>query len=594
MKTFDKAAADFRRSMWILGIFSLAANLLLLTIPLYMLQIYDRVLTSRSTDTLMFLSLVAAFSLLVLALIEVVRSVLANRAASRLDVGLSELALRTSIRAGAATGGSIQPLREVAAVRQLLSSRLVFAPMDLPFASIFIGLLYFIHPSLFWITLGGAGILAVIAIVNQWAIARSSSSQSAAASVAGNRADFFARCADSLIAMGMVRNVIQHWGMEHGRSLADGDHANTVNSWYAGLSKLVRLGLQIVILGYGAHLVLKGEMTAGMIFASSLLSGRGLQPIDQMIGSWRQLTAGLSSWRKLRRILEQADVREEYTTLPAPRGDLEVADVVVPNLIDPTRPPVLARVSFRLPAGQSVAILGASGSGKSTLARVIVGAFKPRNGHVRIDGHDIANWDPEALGRYIGYLAQDVELIPGTVAQNISRFAPDATDAGIVAAARLAHAEDLVQKLPKGYDTPIGPGGVQISGGEKQRIGLARAFYGEPKLLVLDEPNSSLDRNGEMALMRALMEAKKQGITVIVITQREMVVGIVDRILRMKDGTITDYDEREKVIAKFRADAAKAHQQDPRQQGQPGNGQASPGATANMSVGYGSTIALTE
>jgi ATP-binding cassette subfamily C protein len=300
-----------------------------------------------------------------------------------------------------------------------------------------------------------------------------------------------------------------------------------------------------------------------MIFAASLISGRALQPLDQVIGSWRHLASGLQSWKRVQAFMEKADRRDKYTKLPPPEGHLEVVDLLQINPADPAKPPILARISFALEAGKSVAVLGPSGSGKSTLARMIVGAAVPRAGHVRIDGHDIANWDPEDLGRYIGYLAQEVELVPGTVAQNISRFDPAPNDADIVAAAKAAHVEDLIQRLPRGYDTVIGMGGVQISGGEKQRIGLARALYGKPRLLVLDEPNSSLDRVGELALMRALADAKANHVTVFVITQREMVLAGVDKIIRMQNGAILEYDDRDVILARHAGKSTKAEQARP-------------------------------
>lgn len=535
-----------------MAVFSLAVNVLMLTMPLYMLQIYDRVLPSQSTDTLVFLSLIAGLALLVLGLLEVVRSIIANRVAARLDVSLSDLALRTVIRRGTNMPGLIQPVRDVFSLRGLLSSKIAFSVLDLPFSTLFIGIMYFIHPSLFWITVAGAAVLTAIAFANQWAIAKESLLQARMTLQSDNRAENLARNSESLIAMGMVGNTIDKWGADHAQSLVHADRAAKTNAWFAGISRTVRFALQIAILGYGAKLVLDGEMTPGMIFAASIISGRGLQPIDQVIGSWRQLATGWQSWKRVSKFLQDADIRQDFTRLPAPHGKLEVAGIYVPNWADPARPPILKDISFRLLAGESAAVLGPSGSGKTTLARIVVGAMKPRAGHVRLDGNDIANWDPEELGRDIGYLAQDVELIPGTIAQNISRFAPDAEDADIVAAARLAHAEDLIQAMPNGYDTPIGVGGIQISGGEKQRVALARAFFREPRLLVLDEPNSSLDRIGEMALMRALAEAKEKNITVLIITQREMVLNGVDKILRMQNGSVSDFGNRDDIIAKYR------------------------------------------
>ncbi len=448
MTTIRKVTGDFRRTLWILAAFSLLTNLLVLAQPLYMLQVYDRVLPSQSTSTLLFLTLVVAFSLVVLGLTEIVRGVIANRAAARFDVGLSDLALRTVIRGSQDGGAGSQPLRDIASLRGLIASKAVFGLLDLPFATIFIAIMYLIHPALFWLTLGGAALLTIVAVLNQWALSRASKEHGDLAASAGNRAEYLARNAESLLAMGMVTNTVNGWGEVHARALAAADKAAQLNAWFAGLSRVLRLGLQIAILGYGALLVLEGEMTAGMIFAASLISGRALQPMDQIIGSWRQLAAGREAWKRVQAFMDKADRRTSYTSLPAPRGLLQVEDLLQLNPVDAAKPPILSRISFRLEPGESVAVLGPSGSGKSTLARILVGATAPRAGHVRIDGHDIRNWDPEELGRHVGYLAQDVELVPGTVAQNISRFEPHAASASIVAAARAAHVEDLIAKLP--------------------------------------------------------------------------------------------------------------------------------------------------
>jgi len=551
MDRLQRAAADFKKLLWAIAFFSLFTNLLMLAIPLYMLQIYDRVLPSQSSATLTFLSIIAFVALLVLGGMETVRSILANRMAARLDAEIGDTVLQHVIRSGAASSGNSQPMRDLTAIRTIISSRQAFALLDLPFATIFIAILFLIHPHLFWITLAGAVVLAFIALLNQYLSSKPSKQQSENALGSALQTEYLARNADSLVAMGMVKNVIDHWGRSHANSMVAGDSAGKVNAVFTGISRFFRLGLQIVILGYGALLVLAGEITPGMIFASSIVSGRALQPIDQVIGSWRQITGGLQSWNRLKQFLSTTKPREEYMQLPPPQGMLEAQEIFQPNALDPAARPVLGRVSFKLLPGESVAVIGPSGSGKSTLARIIIGALQPRGGAVRIDGHDINNWDPEEIGKYIGYLAQDVELLPGTIAQNISRFTSDASSQKIIEAAQLAHVEDLIKSIPKGYDTPIGPGGAQISGGEKQRIGLARAFFGEPQLLVLDEPNSSLDRFGEMALNKALAEAKKKKITVFIITQRESALALVDKIMRIQAGQINDFGDRAEIIQKY-------------------------------------------
>ena len=551
MDQLESAKRDFNRLLWVVGFFSIFTNLLMLSIPLYMLQIYDRVLPSQSSATLAFLTMLAFLALLVLGAMESVRSILANRMAARFDASLGDSVLRHVIRDGAASGGSSQPVRDVAAIRSLIGSRQSFAILDMPFAAIFVGLMYFIHPSLFWITLAGAVILALIALLNQYLSRKPALRQNETGIATGFQTEYLARNADSLVAMGMVSNVVDNWGRSHSVEMIEGDRLGRISAIFTGISRFFRLGLQIVIQGYGALLVLDGQMTAGMIFASSIVSGRALQPIDQVIGSWRQTAAGYQSWKRLCAFLSGKRSLTAQSPLPRPKGTLQVAGIFQPNPQDPAGNPILAGISFNLEAGKSVAILGPSGSGKTTLARIIVGARKAMRGTVRIDGHDIANWDSEALGAHIGYLAQDVELLPGTIAQNISRFSPNPDPQKYMDAARLAHAEELIKAMPKGYDTLIGPGGVQISGGEKQRIGLARAFYGDPCLLVLDEPNSSLDKIGEKALNHALSEAGRKGITVIIVTQRESALAGVDKIMRMAKGRILDFDDRDKILAKF-------------------------------------------
>ena len=553
MEKLQSAVQDFKKLLWVIAFFSLFTNLLMLAIPLYMLQIYDRVLPSQSSATLTFLSMIALLALLVLGGMETVRSILANRTAARFDASLGDVVLKQVIRTGAGSGGSSQPMRDLSAIRTIISSRQAFAVLDLPFASIFIALLFLIHPHLFWITLAGALVLIMIALLNQFLSSKSTDKQSEKSIITALQTEYLARNADSLVAMGMVNNVVNHWGNVHSNAMISGDEAGKINAIFTGISKFVRLTLQIVILGYGAVLVLQGEMTPGMIFASSIISGRALGPIDQVIGSWRQITGGLDSWKRLKEFLGKSKPQESYMTLPRPNGELEVRDILQPNALDPAARPVLGRVSFKLNPGESVAVIGPSGSGKSTLARIIIGAVTPLSGSVRIDGHDINNWDPEQIGQYIGYLAQDVDLLPGTIAQNISRFEQNPEPEKIIAAAKLAHVEDLIKTMPKGYDTPIGPGGAQISGGEKQRIGLARAFYGNPQLLILDEPNSSLDRFGEIALNRALSSAKKNKISVFIITQRESALALVDKIMRMQAGQIVDFGNKTEIMNKYRA-----------------------------------------
>lgn len=551
MSNLNRAARGFGYSMVAIAAFSLFSSILQLTIPLYMLQVYDRVLPSKSTDTLLFLSMLAAVALVTLGLTEIVRQVLTNRAASKLDTELAGDVMAQLVREGNRSRLGGQPLRELQTLRSIIAGRSLTSLIDLPFSAIFLLCLYFIHPYLFWLTFLGAGLLVGLAALN-FRISKSTTDEQRCAFA---KADSFSRNAtenaDSIVAMGMVKNVIAHWGNLHADELIAADHSGRISAFFSGMSRTLRFVIQAAILGLGAFLVQLDQMTAGMIFAASIIAGRTLQPIDVVINSWSQLNAGWIAWTNTKKYLASNNYKATQTKVDAPLGHLSVHELIQPNALDPKKPPVLDRVSFQLPAGRSVAVIGPSGAGKSTLAKFLVGVQQPFAGTVRLDGNDLANWDPDTLGSYVGYLAQDAQLLPGSIAQNIGRFDPSARDEDIVHAAQMAQVDELIKKLPQGYDTLVGPDGIQLSGGQKQRIALARAFFGNPKLLVLDEPNSSLDREGEKALLKALLSARKAGISVVLITQRESVLQAVDIILRMKDGTVTDFDVRDKVIRKY-------------------------------------------
>ncbi len=583
MTSLKKARAQFRRVLLLLGGFSFVVNLLLLTMPLYMLQIYDRILPSQSTDTLTFLSIIAAAALIVLGLLEAIRAVLAARAATKLETELGADALRLSMEVSRATDGDIQPLRELSSVKQFIASRSVFALLDFPFAPLFIGVLYFIHPILFYLTLAGAVVLILLAVINQWITSAASREASVRQNAAMVSAQAMTRNAETLRAMGMSGNGITVWGEHNADNLIAQASVDERNAFMTGLSRTIRMGLQIAILGVGAMLVLRNEMTAGMIFASSIISGRGLQPIDQVIGGWRQFVLTWRSWKNFCVKLERLPPEAQRTSMPDPKGDMSVEAALVMAPGGAGDPPILNRVSFRVGAGEVIGIVGPSGSGKSTLARVMVGAQKMSAGTVRVDGTDIQNWEPTQLGRHIGYLGQDVDLLPGTIKQNIARLNPQPDDQAVLAAAAKAQVHELIQSLPSGYDTWMGPGGVQLSGGQRQRIALARAFYGNPQMMVLDEPNANLDDDGEVALHKALLAAREAGVTVVIITQRKQVLAIVDKILRLHQGTVDFFDTREKFVEALQklrdAKAAKAGQQAPAKPA-PAAAQATPVAPA--------------
>ncbi|WP_265518222.1 type I secretion system permease/ATPase [Nitratireductor luteus] len=449
--------------------------------------------------------------------------------------------------------GDVQPLRVLAALRSFASSRVLFFLFDVPFAPIFVIILYFIHPVPFFVTLVGAAVLLMIAVINQIATVRSGAQAAETTVGAMNAAQVFVRNFETIKALGMLSNVTENWGGRCAESLRATDRLARTNSFYSGLSRILRMVLQMSILGIGAYLVIQGEMTAGMIFASSIISGRALQPLDQIIGAWRQIVESYGACRRLKTIAREArHAGHEGIVLPSPDGSLAVEQLVysLPDS-DAGAPPLIKRVSFALEPGQSLALIGPSRAGKSTLARLFVGAIEPRSGVVRIDGSDLRNWNSDALGKHIGYLSQEVELFPGTIAENIARFDPDADDAAIIEAARRAHAHELILGQKKGYATDIGPGGTRLSGGERQRIGLARAFYGDSKLLVLDEPNSNLDAGGEAALEKALAEAKARGATVIMITHKIAIAARCDRMLLLQDGQVELFGTSQDVIQRL-------------------------------------------
>ncbi|TPJ73123.1 type I secretion system permease/ATPase [Mesorhizobium sp. B2-5-13] len=544
-----------------MGLFSAAMNTLVLILPLYMLQVYDRVLPAANLDTLAYLTLLALSSLLLFGVLEIVRSVYASQLAARLDVSLgasSFLAAMSGPRAGL---GDVQALRDLATLRGFIASRTIFFLFDLPFGPIFVGLLYFVHPLLFLVTVIGAVLMVAIAVLNQIASSRPSKEAADNLSASMNSAQAFARNFETVRALGMVSNAIEFWGIRFSDSLHASDGLARINAFYGGVSRTTRSVLQIAILGVGAYLVLHNEMTAGMIFASSMISARALQPLDQIVGSWRQITDANLAWKRLS-VSQSGPDKQENPALPSPDGVLSADQIVyhLPGSADGAMP-LIKRVTFEVPAGQTVAIVGPSQAGKSTLARLIVGAIQPRSGAIRLDGGDIRNWDPEELGRHIGYLPQDVELFPGTIAQNIARFEPDASDEKLVQAARKAQVHELIMGQRNGYSTVIGPAGVRLSGGERQRIGLARAFYGDPKILVLDEPNANLDSDGEAALERAIIQARSRKTTVLVITHRPSLASKCDRILMLLNGQVEIYGLTKDVLdelAQRRARAAAA------------------------------------
>lgn len=537
------------RGLAVAGMFSLALNLLMLTLPLYMMTVYDRVLTSRSQETLLMLSILAIGALAAIAVLEVVRQLVLTRTGARLETALGGHVLDASLQTGQGSASDIQSLRDLGQIRQFLSSPLVSALFDAPVTPFYFAVIFLIHPHLGWLSLGAALLILLVALLNQRLAGKPLAEVSRHSAAALQKAQVQARNAEVIRAMGMFPSCVDSWGADSAQALMAADRAGRRNALLNGASKFLRLLLQIAILGYGAYLVLAdNSLSAGIIFAASIISARALAPLDQAVGGWRSIVSAHQSWRRLRMHLLHASRGRGMAPmqLPEPEARLAVEKLVfVPS---PGAEPVIKNLSFVLERGDVLGIIGPSGAGKSTLARLLVGAISPSAGLVRIGGDDRANWCPEALGPFIGYVPQDVELFPASVAQNIARMngAPDPEK--VVAAARLANCHELIQGLPQGYDTVLGGDGHAISGGQRQRVALARAFYGSPKLVVLDEPNASLDSEGEQALIAALLQARRAGITCVVITQRVNVMPALTKMMVLRAGRIEAFGPKDEVM----------------------------------------------
>ncbi len=535
------------RGVFVVSVMTFVLNMLALVLPLYMLQVYDRVLPSSSFETLVYLTLIAIAMLAVLGAIEGIRHVMVQRVGTRLEVDAGERLLASGLRRG---GGEDTPglLRELAQARAFLSGPVFAALLDAPFAPLFTLLVFMIHPMLGSLVVAAAAVLFVLTLLNQALLQAPQARITEQAAAAGTLVSAFSRSSDIIRAMGMSRAAVSTWGEAAAPGLDAQDRAARVNAVFAGLSRFIRLGIQLGILGVGAYLTLRQEITAGMIFATSLVAGRALAPVDNLIAGWRGLLQATTSLRKVDSVLAEAATARPRTALPRPAGHLAFEKVLFlpPGAGEAT----IRAISLTVAAGEAVCLVGPSGAGKSTFAKLAAGALPPSRGIVRLDGSDLQNWDPDERGKLIGYLPQDVELLPATVAENIARLDPDATPEEIMAAADLAGVSELVKGLPNGFDTRVGPGGLPLSGGQRQRIALARAVFRVPSLVVLDEPNAHLDSEGEAALNRSIAALKQAGTTVIVVSQRSGVLRSVDRILFMREGQVVASQDRDEALAK--------------------------------------------
>ncbi len=555
LKTALKAC---KGSFLSVGFFSFFVNALMLVPSFYMLQVYGRVVTSGSIPTLVMLTLIMTILMGTMGSLEWVRSRIMVRLSTRLDVLLSRDVYRASFKKALDSGGmdaSAQPLNDLTGLRQFLTGNGLFAFFDTPWLPVYIGVMFLFHPWYGWFAIGCAIVLLMLAVVNEKLTGKAiadANKQNIAASLHTNKN---LRNAEVIESMGMLETLMGRWGERQRQVLLLQSQASDKGGMVTSFSKTFRMLSQSLILGIGAYLAVKQEITPGLMIAGSILLGRALAPIDLMIGSWKGFISARSQYARLNEILDEQQAEPQRMSLPAPEGHVLVENLIVSA--PGSKTPILKNISFAVPAGSVVGVIGPSASGKSTLARALLGVWAPQHGVVRLDGADINNWDKRELGPYVGYLPQDIELFEGSISENIARFREVEPDK-VIQAAKAAGVHEMILQLPEGYDTVIGSDGVNLSGGQRQRVGLARAIYGSPRLIILDEPNSNLDEVGERALAMAIQQLKASGATVFIITHRTSILAQLDRLLVMSNGAIGLYGPRDKVMAELNKQQASA------------------------------------
>jgi len=543
----EQALALFKSTFITVGVFSAISNLLMLMPSLYMLQVYDRVLQSQNEITLLMLTLMILGALAFVSALDLVRSFVLVRVGARFDLEMNKrvytAAFEQNLKGGGTNAG--QALMDLTNIRQFLTGNALFAFFDAPWFPIYLIVIFIFQPSLGVFALCGSVILVALAFINEKVSHKPLAEANTMAIAASTLATNNLRNAEVIESMGMLPNLQSRWYKLHTKFLTLQAEASEKAGIVSAVTKFVQVSLQSLILGFGALLVLEHKITPGMMIAASILVGRALGPVQQVIGVWKSFASTRSAYERLTLLLSAFPAREVGMSLPKPSGQISVEAVTAapPNVAVP----VLRNLNFAVGAGDVLGVIGPSGCGKSTLARLLVGIWPSAAGKVRLDGADIYQWNKAELGPHIGYLPQDIELFSGTVSDNIARFG-DADPEKVVLAAKRAGVHDMILHLPKGYDTPLGDAGAGLSGGQKQRLGLARAMYGDPSLIVLDEPNSNLDEVGEAALVQAINDLRQRGKTIVLITHRTSVISATTKLLLLRDGVVNMFGPTQEVL----------------------------------------------
>jgi len=537
-----------RRLYWTVGLFSMFANMLMLTGPLYMLQVYDRVLGSGSEETLIALSILVVFLYAMMGILDHARGRIMARVGARFQDQLDRRVFDAVVRKSAVapdtkTTGSLADLE---AVQRLLSSPVLLAAFDLPWTPIFFAAIFLFHPLLGWLAVAGATVLVIIAVLNQLMSRKSQERAGAYGQAATAISDQIRTEAEMVQAMGMRDSAFNRWQDARGEALSQSIKAADVGGTFTSMTKTLRLFLQSAMLGLGAWLVLQGQMTPGAMIAGSILLGRALAPVEMGLNQWALVQRGRQGWKNLTQLLGTVPVEPQRTELPRPAARLIAKGLTV---VPPgEKQAALKSLNFDLQPGQALGVIGPSGAGKSSLARTMMGIWQPAGGSIRLDGAALDHYGTETLGKHIGYLPQRVQLFDGTIAENIARLAAQPDDAKVVEAAQKAAAHDMILELPQGYDTRVSSGQVRLSGGQMQRIGLARALYADPVIVVLDEPNSSLDNTGSQALNQAIRDLKAKGCSVIIMAHRPNAIAECDTLLVLDNGMRMAFGPKDEVL----------------------------------------------